>query len=255
MNTERVRAIQRACLDDVVRMLGHAAPDSRVWEGHGVKASVCPSAPDQPMVNVVAATSDRALLDALGPIETAYRSAGVRSWWAWSEDHDDTNKQLEEAGYRRNVVLPAMIIELDGLTPPDLDGLDYDAEADMPTLARVTETAHAAPSVTRALVRRPPALDVRIYAARHEGRVACVLATIDHTHPEGNDCGIQFVGTLPEARRHGIASRLVSAAMADARARGCVTASGQSSLMGAHLYTDLGFRTVSHLAIHERSAP
>jgi ribosomal protein S18 acetylase RimI-like enzyme len=67
--------------------------------------------------------------------------------------------------------------------------------------------------------------------------VAAALA-FDHA----GDCGIYNVGTLPHARRRGLASSLTAAQLRAARERGCTTASLQSTEMAERLYARLGFR-------------
>jgi ribosomal protein S18 acetylase RimI-like enzyme len=55
--------------------------------------------------------------------------------------------------------------------------------------------------------------------------------------------GILGVGTLPEARRRGIASAVTLRALLDARARGYRVAMLQSSALGYNVYRRLGFQT------------
>jgi GNAT superfamily N-acetyltransferase len=102
--------------------------------------------------------------------------------------------------------------------------------------------------------RIPPELEMRLYRARLDGEVACMLATIDH-EPEdaaGPDCGIYFVAT-PEAHRgRGLAGRLLGAALAEARERGCATSSLQASAMGQPLYARLGYQEYFRWNMYER---
>lgn len=62
--------------------------------------------------------------------------------------------------------------------------------------------------------------------------------------PCDDDVNVSMVATRPEARRRGLASAVLRVALADARARGAVTASLQSSEMAVGLYVGLGFRPV-----------
>src|SRR2546421_232837 len=74
---------------------------------------------------------------------------------------------------------------------------------------------------TRAFGQRPKELN--LYAARIAGEaVACVGSIY-----EDGDCGIYLVATHPAARGRGLARELTTAALADARAAGCESASLQ----------------------------
>jgi ribosomal protein S18 acetylase RimI-like enzyme len=91
-------------------------------------------------------------------------------------------------------------------------------------------------------------LPLRLYRARAHGEVACILGTLD----VGNDAGILFVATLPEARGQRLASRLLSAALEDAKNRGVQTSSLQASALGSPIYERLGYRTCFRFHIMER---
>jgi predicted GNAT family acetyltransferase len=58
----------------------------------------------------------------------------------------------------------------------------------------------------------------------------------------GDDCGIFNVGTLDGYRRRGFGTALTVTQLYDARARGCRTASLQSTLMAERIYAAVGFR-------------
>jgi GNAT superfamily N-acetyltransferase len=61
------------------------------------------------------------------------------------------------------------------------------------------------------------------------------------------DCGIYNVGTLEPARRHGLATGLTAIHLHDARARGCRTASVQSTAMAERVYGAVGFRDLGRI--------
>lgn len=105
--------------------------------------------------------------------------------------------------------------------------------------------------IGRALLE-PSAEHLRLNAARVEGEPACVLGTIDHG---GEDLGFYFVATHPEHRGLGLATRLMAAALADARERGLATASLQASAMGRPVYERLGFSPHFKLEMHELREP
>jgi predicted GNAT family acetyltransferase len=56
------------------------------------------------------------------------------------------------------------------------------------------------------------------------------------------DCGIYNVGTLKRARRRGLGTALTALHVHDALARGCETASVQSTEMAERVYAAVGFR-------------
>jgi len=66
---------------------------------------------------------------------------------------------------------------------------------------------------------------------------------------------VTFVATLPEARGRGLAARLLTHALHDARERGCTTTSLQATKMGQPLYERLGYRNLGPLHMWERRAP
>lgn len=61
------------------------------------------------------------------------------------------------------------------------------------------------------------------------------------------DCGIYNVGTTERARRHGLATGLTAMHLHSARARGCQTASVQSTAMAEGVYTAAGFRDLGRI--------
>ena len=65
-----------------------------------------------------------------------------------------------------------------------------------------------------------------------------MLMAFDHR----GDCGIYMVGTVEAARRRGLATALSAHALAQARGRGCRTASLQSTAMAKRVYARVGFR-------------
>lgn len=67
------------------------------------------------------------------------------------------------------------------------------------------------------------------------------------------DCGIYMVGTVPAARRRGLATALSSLAVAEARARGCITASLQATEMAVGVYARVGFRDLGRFEEYVRS--
>ena len=66
---------------------------------------------------------------------------------------------------------------------------------------------------------------------------------LDH----GGDCGIYNVTTLEHARRRGLGTALTALHVHDALARGCQTASLQSTPMAERVYAAVGFRGLGRI--------
>ena len=96
----------------------------------------------------------------------------------------------------------------------------------METLAQLNDAAYGtAPDMSRALRSLP---GVVLYVARADGRPVGCLGT----HDLDGDCCILYVATAPEARGRGLAGRLMSLALHEARERGATTTSLQATKMG-----------------------
>ena len=63
----------------------------------------------------------------------------------------------------------------------------------------------------------------------------------------GGDCGIYNVTTLERARRRGLGTALTALHLHDAVARGCRTASLQSTPMAERVYAAVGFRDLGRI--------
>lgn len=79
--------------------------------------------------------------------------------------------------------------------------------------------------------------------ARVDGAIAAAALAYDF----GGDCGIYNVGTVEHARRRGLGTALTTAQLYDALARGCRTASLQSTPMAERLHTAVGFRDLGRI--------
>jgi GNAT superfamily N-acetyltransferase len=261
IDRERALAIQQRAMRDWIRQLAASSPRSRLFESRGVTAAITPAVPDRSIPNSVNYSDTDALIASLDELAALYDEAGVNAWTVWAPDFDrEAIAALDAAGHAFDGKPAAMVLELDRLDPPDLGGLDYDADADMETLGRINDAAYgiAQGQGMAHNVERPEDLDLRIYQARLRGEVACVLNTIDHEPldgADGPDCGIYFVATLATARGRGLATRLLAAALVEALGRGCATSSLQSSEMGEPIYAGLGYRPHFRFHMYERRRP
>ena len=84
---------------------------------------------------------------------------------------------------------------------------------------------------------------VRTHGVQVDGQWACVALTL---RVDG-DVSVQYVATEARYRRRGLAARVISAALAEARADGMLTATLQASPDGRSVYERLGFRAVATL--------
>jgi hypothetical protein len=204
----------------------------------GVAAAVFPNAPERAVYN-------NALLDrdlnageraaALDAMQAAYAAAGVDRFAAWVHDSDQAMRgDLERRGYTLDATTRAMGLALDdiGLPRPDLglgpaDWSDYLKTEGLPP-DFLQGADHAA---------------FHVLVARIDGAIAAAALAYDF----GGDCGIYNVGTVEHARRRGLGTALTTAQLYDALARGCRTASLQSTPMAEDVYTAVGFHDLGRI--------
>ena len=165
----------------------------------------------------------------------AYRAAEVSRFAAWVHETDEAMRaDLEQRGYTLDETTRAMGLEADGvllrrpnveLAPPDwseslqIMGLrpDFLAGAD-----------HAA---------------YHLLIGCHDGKSVSTAMAFDHA----GDCGIYNVTTLAQARRRGLGTALTALHVHAAFARGCATASLQSTEMAEGVYRAVGFRDLGRI--------
>jgi ribosomal protein S18 acetylase RimI-like enzyme len=174
---------------------------------------------------------------AIDAMEATYRHAGIDRYAAWVHESDaPLIGDFLARGYRLSEANRAMSVRLDEVTVPrpELDVID----PGWPEHVRIIEAPEG-------LLPRLDLRHFRLYAARVDGRPVATAIAFDHD----GDCGVYNVGTLPEARRRGLATALTACVLHDAKARGCTTASLQATPMAESLYASLGFRDLGQ--IHE----
>jgi GNAT superfamily N-acetyltransferase len=238
-----------ANLQHFFEFMGSAAPTSSVFAREGVVASVVPATPERSIFNSVAYESANALYAAHAEIDRAYQNARIRAWTVWVMPGDDAvAKFLENRSHKFDGAPVAMALDLNTAALSAPDALDWEHTDDLRTIAGINRAAYGitGPAFEEAL-ERSAFPNARCYLARHYGNPACALMTLDVDH----DCGFYVVATLPHARGHGYASRLMSVALAEARARGCTSASLQASPMGYPVYRKLGFLDLGRMSMWE----
>jgi ribosomal protein S18 acetylase RimI-like enzyme len=228
-------------------LLGGSAKHGVVLESRALVASIVPHAPDSPALNAAVALDAREALQALEELAGRYSQAGVRRWGVWLDgDERDVRRALQKAGLSLATASPGMAATLDEL---DLDDGATARPSDLRTVGRVNDQAYGNVDsrLERTLSVLPPQR-LRAYRVDLDGKAAAVALALHH----GQDCGVSFVATIPAARRRGLATSVMHAAMTDARRRGCTTVSLQATDVGERLYARLGFRRLGPMELWER---
>jgi GNAT superfamily N-acetyltransferase len=225
----------------------------------GVAAAVFPSGPERDVYNN--ALLGRDLADgereaAVDAMEEAYAAAGVTGFAAWAHESDrPLVRELERRGYRLAESTRAMGMALDGAGDGDGDGAgagagaaDAEPEPGALDLAEPAWAEHVrligvAPGFLGA---GPPGFHVLV--ARHDGAIAATGLAFDHD----GDCGIYNVGTVAAARRRGLGTAVTAHQLRAARARGCTSASIQSTPMAERVYAAVGFRDLGRFLEYVR---
>jgi ribosomal protein S18 acetylase RimI-like enzyme len=219
----------------------NGSPGAAVIRLAGVTAAVFPNDPERSVYNnaVLAphlGRSERS--DALDAMESAYASAAVGRFAAWVHETDIAMRtDLLARGYRIDTATRAMGMAVDDVRPPPrlLELPPPEWSAYLRFLVR-----DGAPAGLLEGVR--PGVFHPLIARCHGEDVAAGLA-----FDVGSDCGIYNVGTLPHARRRGLGTAVTAFLVRAAAARGCRTASLQSTEMGERVYGAVGFRDLGRI--------
>jgi ribosomal protein S18 acetylase RimI-like enzyme len=229
-------------------LLGGNAREGFVLQRPGLIATIVPSTPDSPALNAAVAIRPRAALEALTDLEIRYGDAGVRRWAVWVDGSArDVTAELRARGLGIASSSPGMGAVIDEL------GLDLTTARDRPnanlrTVGRVNDLAYG--NVDSRLERTLTTLEegtLRGYRADLNGAPAAVALALHH----GGDCGVSFVATVPQARRHGLATQVMRAALADARRHKLDTITLQATDLGERLYQQLGLRRLGPMELWE----
>ena len=209
-----------------------------VQHAPGVAAAVFPNEPERAVYNNALlerdlATAERAA--AVDAMEAAYAEAGVRRFAAWVHECDEAmSGDLERRGYTLDQSTRAMGMALDEIPVPRPE-IEL-APPDWVEYLRIV----GVPSDF--LERADPEAYHTLVARIGDENVAAAMA-FDH----GDDCGIYNVGTLEHVRRRGLGTALTAIQLHDALARGCRTASLQSTELAERLYAAVGFRDLGRI--------
>ena len=205
---------------------------------NGVAAAVFPDEPERGVYNNALLDRDLGAAEratAVEAMEAAYSSAGIERYAAWVHDSDEAMRgELIARGYTLDEATRAMGMPLDDIALPrpevDLgppDWFEYLRIVGVPAgfLSGADPTAF------------------HILVARLGGENVATAMAFDHN----GDCGVFNVGTLEAARRHGLGTALTARHVHDAAARGCSTASLQSTEMAERMYAAVGFRDLGRI--------
>jgi ribosomal protein S18 acetylase RimI-like enzyme len=204
----------------------------------GVAVAVFPTGPERAVYNNALLDLDLAAherADALAAMEAVYAAAGVTRFAAWVHERDQAMRgDLQRRGYTLDESTRAMGMALDDLRLPrpqiDLgppDWLEY---------LRIL-------GVPPGLLRGADHAAFHVLVARLCGESVATAMAFD----SDRDCGIYNVTTLERARRRGLGTALTALQVRDALARGCRTASLQSTPMAEGMYAAVGFRDLGRI--------
>jgi GNAT superfamily N-acetyltransferase len=210
------------------------ARDAAVRRLDGVAAGVFPHLPERAVYNNAIFERDLGPAEravAVAALEDAYAAAGVDRYAAWAHDSDEgMQAELRGRGYALSETTRVMGMVLGDAAAPavPLEALDW------PTYLRHLWTE----DVPDGLLAGADPAAFHVVAAREHGEIVAVGISYDHH----GDCVVGNVGTVEHARGRGLATAITARLVADAQARGCLTASLQATPMAERVYAAVGFR-------------
>jgi ribosomal protein S18 acetylase RimI-like enzyme len=204
----------------------------------GVAAAVFPCEPARAVYNNALLERDLAPAEraaALAAMEAAYAAAGVKRFAAWVHESDAALREdVLARGYTLDTSTRAMGMQLADLRVP------------RPAIA----LAAASWAEHERVGELPGGLldgvdddGFQVLVAELDGESVATGIALDRY----GDCGIYNVGTLAHARRRGLGTAVTARLAHDAAARGCRTASLQSTPMAEGVYAAVGFRDLGRI--------
>jgi len=204
----------------------------------GVATAVFPTEPERTFYNNALldrdlATAPRA--SALESMESAYAAAAISRFAAWVHESDEAMRgDLQRRGYRIDESTRAMGMQLD-----DLRRSRPEIELGPPDWSEYLRILDVPPGLLGGADRAA----FHVAVARLDGQSVATAMAFDC----GGDCGIYNVTTVEHARRRGLGTALTALLLHDALARGCRTASLQSTAMAEGVYAAVGFRDLGRI--------
>ena len=211
--------------------LASGSPGAEVIESGGAAIATFVHPPDREFLNNAVLERGRPDLGAtLDTIARTYASRRIERYAVWvHETERGAAAELRARGYRYDSSTRTMAMPVGELAEVDTSQLDLTA-ASLGEFWRIGGVPGLVPGLSPS--------GAHFYLARCGGENAATLMAFDHD----GDCGIYMVGTVPAARRRGIATALSAHAVSAARERGCTTASLQATPMAVGVYARVGFR-------------
>lgn len=213
-------------------------PGAAVIRSPGVAAAVFPDGPERAFLNNALlerqlSASGRA--DALAVMEEAYARAGITRFAAWVHETDEAMRaDLQAADYAVAETTRAMGMALRDLPVP---------RPEICLVAPEWSEYLRIVGVPPDFARRADHGVFHVLIAAVDGTGAATAMSFDR----GDDSGIYNVATLEHARRRGLGTALTALLAHDAMARGCRTATLQSTPMAEGIYAALGFRDLGRI--------
>jgi ribosomal protein S18 acetylase RimI-like enzyme len=200
--------------------------------------------PDREFLNNAVLARDLAEVGGtLHEIERAYRDRGIERYAVWvHESGAAIAGEIEARGYKYDSSTRTMAMPIADFAEVDTSWLDL-AEPSLDEFWRVAGVDGLVPDLDPAVGH--------FYVAHFDAEAAATLMAFDHD----GDCGIYMVGTVPAARRRGLATALSAHAVVAARERGCTTASMQSTAMAEGVYAGIGFRDLGRFDEYLPASP
>lgn len=215
------------------REYARGAVGAAVQRSPSIAIAVFPNEPERAVYNNALLTRDLEAAErtaGIDAMEAAYAAAVVTRFAAWVHESDEAMRaDLERRGYTVDTSTRAMAMSLHEIRLPRPD-----IELAPPDWREHLRLAGVPPNFLRG--SDPGAYHILI--ARLGGENVATAMAFDH----GSDCGIYNTGTLEHVRRRGLATALTALHVHDALARGCQTASLQSTDAAERVYAAVGFR-------------
>ena len=203
----------------------------------GVAAAVFPTEPERSVYNNALLDRDLGAADratAVDAMEAAYAAGGVGRYAAWVHESDGGMRgELSARGYTLEESTRAMGMPLDDDAAPPRREVDL-GPADWREYLEYLRVL----GLPAGLLSGADPTAFHVLVARSGGENVASAIAFDHDR----DCGVFNMSTLEAARRGGLGTALTARHVRDAAARGCSTASLQSTEIAERLYATAGFR-------------
>jgi ribosomal protein S18 acetylase RimI-like enzyme len=202
----------------------------------GVATAVFREEPERGVYNNALLDRDLAAAEratAVDAMQAAYTAAGIERYAAWVHESDEGMRgELSARGFTIEETTRAM-----GMSPDDIALSRPDADIGRSDWSEYLRYLRILGLPAGLLSGVDPAAFHVLVARVADENVATAIA-FDHD----GDCGVFNLSTLEAARRRGLGTALTARLVHDAAARGCSTASLQSTEMAERVYAAVGFR-------------